>query len=212
MKYEWRKQEKELYFPKNKPGLVNIKEAKYFCINGVGNPNNEEFSDKVSILYQLSYAVKMMPKKGYTPNGYFEYTVYPLEGLWDIKNEWKNSDTFNKDELIYTIMVKQPSFVNEDVFNRAVGIVKNRNKSNLVDNVYFDTINDGLSVQMLHIGSYDNEEESFKIMRKYIEDNNLEISNFVHREIYLSDARKTKVDNLKTVLRYRLLKNKDFGD
>lgn len=212
MKYEWRKQEKELYFPKNKPGLVNIKEAKYFCINGVGNPNNEEFSDKVSILYQLSYAVKMMPKKGYTPNGYFEYTVYPLEGLWDIKNEWKNSDTFNKDELIYTIMIKQPSFVNEDVFNRAVGSVKNRNKSNLVDNVYFDTINDGLSVQMLHIGSYDNEEESFKIMRKYIEDNNLEISNFVHREIYLSDARKTKVDNLKTVLRYRLLKNKDFGD
>lgn len=212
MKYEWRKQEKELYFPKNKPGLVNIKEAKYFCINGVGNPNNEEFSDKVSILYQLSYAVKMMPKKGYTPNGYFEYTVYPLEGLWDIKNEWKNSDTFNKDELIYTIMIKQPSFVNEDVFNRAVGIVKNKNKSNLVDNVYFDTINDGLSVQMLHIGSYDNEEESFKIMRKYIEDNNLEISNFVHREIYLSDARKTKVDNLKTVLRYRLLKNKDFGD
>lgn len=212
MKYEWRKQEKELYFPKNKPGLVNIKEAKYFCINGVGNPNNEEFSDKVSILYQLSYAVKMMPKKGYTPNGYFEYTVYPLEGLWDIKNEWKNSDTFNKDELIYTIMIKQPEFVNEDVFNRAVGIVKNKNKSNLVDNVYFDTINDGLSVQMLHIGSYDNEEESFKIMRKYIEDNNLEISNFVHREIYLSDARKTKVDNLKTVLRYRLLKNKDFGD
>lgn len=212
MKYEWRKQEKDFYLPKNKPELVNIKEAKYFCINGVGNPNNEEFSDKVSILYQLSYAVKMMPKKGYTPNGYFEYTVYPLEGLWDIKNEWKNSDTFNKDELIYTIMIKQPEFVNEDVFNRAVEIVKNKNKSNLVDNVYFDTINDGLSVQMVHIGSYDNEEESFKIMRKYIEDNNLEISNFVHREIYLSDARKTKVDNLKTVLRYRLLKNKDFGD
>lgn len=205
MKYEWRKQEKDIYLPKTKPELVDIKEAKYFCINGVGNPNDEEFSEKIGVLYELSYAVRMMPKKGYTPNGYFEYTVYPLEGLWDIKNKEKNSKTFNKDELIYTIMIKQPDFVDEDVFNRAIDIVKKKNKNSLIDEVYLDVINDGLSVQMLHIGSYDNEEESFKIMKEYIKENNLKLSTMVHREIYLSDARKTKKDNLKTVLRYRLL-------
>lgn len=205
MKYEWRKQEKDIYLPKTKPELVDIKEAKYFCINGVGNPNNEEFSEKIGVLYELSYAVRMMPKKGYTPNGYFEYTVYPLEGLWDIKNRGENSKTFNKDELIYTIMIKQPDFVDEDVFNRAIDIVKKKNKNSLIDEVYLDVINDGLSVQMLHIGSYDNEEESFKIMKEYIKENNLKLSTMVHREIYLSDARKTKKDNLKTVLRYRLL-------
>lgn len=205
MKYEWKKQEKDIYLPKSKPELVNIKEAKYFCIKGKGNPNNKEFSDKISVLYQLSYTVKMMPKKGYTPNGYFEYSVYPLEGLWDITDKGKNSDTFNKNELLYTIMIKQPDFVDEDIFNRAVDIVKMKNKNSLVDNVYFESINDGLSVQMLHIGSYDNEEESFKIMRNYIDENNLKLTTLVHREIYLSDARKTKQDKLKTVLRYRLL-------
>lgn len=205
MKYEWRKQEKDIYLPKTKPELVDIKEAKYFCIKGVGNPNDEEFSEKIGVLYELSYAVRMMPKKGYIPNGYFEYTVYPLEGLWDIKNKEKNSNTFNKDELIYTIMIKQPDFVDEDVFNRAIDIVKKKNKNSLIDEVYLDVINDGLSVQMLHIGSYDNEEESFKIMKEYIKENNLKLSTMVHREIYLSDARKTKKDNLKTVLRYRLL-------
>lgn len=205
MKYEWKKQEKDIYLPKSKPELVNIKEAKYFCIKGKGNPNNKEFSDKISVLYQLSYTVKMMPKKGYTPNGYFEYSVYPLEGLWDITDKGKNSDTFNKNELLYTIMIKQPDFVDEDIFNRAVDIVKMKNKNSLVDNVYFESINDGLCVQMLHIGSYDNEEESFKIMRNYIDENNLKLTTLVHREIYLSDARKTKQDKLKTVLRYRLL-------
>lgn len=205
MKYEWKKQEKDIYLPKSKPELVNIKEAKYFCIKGKGNPNNKEFSDKISVLYQLSYTVKMMPKKGYTPNGYFEYSVYPLEGLLDITDKGKNSDTFNKNELLYTIMIKQPDFVDEDIFNRAVDIVKMKNKNSLVDNVYFESINDGLCVQMLHIGSYDNEEESFKIMRNYIDENNLKLTTLVHREIYLSDARKTKQDKLKTVLRYRLL-------
>lgn len=205
MKYEWKKQEKDIYLPKSKPELVNIKEAKYFYIKGKGNPNNKEFSDKISVLYQLSYTVKMMPKKGYTPNGYFEYSVYPLEGLWDITDKGKNSDTFNKNELLYTIMIKQPDFVDEDIFNRAVDIVKMKNKNSLVDNVYFESINDGLCVQMLHIGSYDNEEESFKIMRNYIDENNLKLTTLVHREIYLSDARKTKQDKLKTVLRYRLL-------
>lgn len=205
MKYEWRKQEKDIYLPKTKPELVDIKEAKYICIKGVGNPNDEEFSEKIGVLYELSYAIRMMPKKGYTPNGYFEYTVYPLEGLWDIKNRGENSETFNKDELMYTIMIKQPDFVDVDVFNRAIDIVKKKNKNSLIDEVYLDVMNDGLSVQMLHIGSYDNEEESFKIMKDYIKENNLKLSTMVHREIYLSDARKTKKDNLKTVLRYRLL-------
>lgn len=82
MKFEWRKHEKDLYLPKEKPVLVTVPKQKFFMISGKGNPNSEEFSEKIGVLYSLAYAVRMMPKQGFTPEGYFEYTVYPLEGIW----------------------------------------------------------------------------------------------------------------------------------
>lgn len=87
MKYEWRKQEKILYLPKQRPELVTVPEQKFFMIKGKGNPNGEEFAEKIGALYSLAYAVRMMPKQGFTPEGYFEYTVYPLEGIWDLSEE-----------------------------------------------------------------------------------------------------------------------------
>ena len=88
-------------------------------ISGKGNPNDEEFSEKVAVLYSMAYAVRMMPKQGYTPDGYFEYTVYPLEGIWDLTEEGRKSSAINKDELIYTIMIRQPEFVTQDVVGKA---------------------------------------------------------------------------------------------
>ncbi len=206
MKYEWRKEEKDIYLPKEKPTLVKIPKAKYFCIKGKGNPNDGDFSNRIAVIYSLAYAVRMMPKNGFIPDGYFEYTVYPLEGLWDINEGGKSSKVFNKDELIYTIMIKQPDFVNEEVAKKAFEIANKKKPDKLLEEVYFDEIEDGLSVQMLHIGSYDTEPETFSKMKDYINENYLKIKSLVHREIYLSDARKSERDKLKTVLRYTVTK------
>jgi hypothetical protein len=206
LKYEWKREEKELYLPKEKPILVKVPKAKYFCIKGKGNPNSEDFSNRIGVLYSLSYAVRMMPKNGFIPDGYFEYTVYPLEGLWDLTEEGKKSEIFNKEELLYTIMIKQPDFVNEEVVKKAFEIAIKKKPNHLLEEAYFDEIEDGLAVQILHIGSYDTEPESFNKMKDYINENNLIIKSLVHREIYLSDARKVEKDKLKTVLRYMVNK------
>ncbi len=201
-KYEWRKQEKDLYFPKIKPELVKVPPMKFFLISGRGDPNKEEFAEKVGVLYSLAYAVRMMPKTGYTPEGYYEYTVYPLEGLWDLTEEGRQAETLDKDELVYTIMIRQPDFVTADVVGRAFENVRKKKDHPLLDDVKFDTIEDGLSVQMMHIGPFENEPRTFEQMKKFIAENNLQLRTLVHREIYLSDIRKTEKSKLKTVLRY----------
>lgn len=206
MKYEWKKEEKNIYGSKTEAELVNVPLTKYFCIKGKGNPNNSAFSDRVGVLYTLSYAVRMMPKNGYTPEGYFEYTVYPLEGLWNLTEKGRESSSLMKDELLYTIMIKQPDFVTEEVFKKALEIAKKKKPNILLDDITFQELNDGLSVQILHLGSYDNEPESFNKMKEYIKKNNLEIKTLIHREIYLSDARKVDRNKLKTILRYRVEK------
>ena len=203
MKYEWKKQEKELYLPKNEPTLIEIPQMKYFTITGKGNPNNsKEFQDKISLLYSLSYAVRMMPKSGFTPNGYFEYVVYPLEGIWSFGDEKQKSVIFCKDDFVYKLMIRQPDFVDEEVFDKALKNTKEKKFSPLLDDVKFEKIQDGLCVQMLHVGSYDDEQKSFEKMQNFIDNNNYERRSLTHREIYLSDFTKVEVAKLKTVLRY----------
>jgi hypothetical protein len=185
--------------------LLNVPKQKFFCIKGSGNPNNEDFSQRVGVLYSLAYAVRMMPKNGYTPDGYFEYTVYPLEGLWDLTKEGKMQDKLNKDELIYKVMIRQPDFVSNEVIEKAFEIANKKKPHPLLKEVYFDEIEDGLSVQIMHNGSYDTEGESFDKMKKFIQEKDLEIKTLIHREIYLSDARKVDKDKLKTILRYKVI-------
>lgn len=209
MKHEWRKQEKELYLPGQKPVLVTVPSQKFFMISGQGNPNDEAFSEKIGVLYSLAYAVRMMPKQGYTPEGYFEYTVYPLEGIWDLTEEGRKASTLIKDELVYTIMIRQPEFVTQEVAERAFEHVRKKKPHPLLEDVTFGTMEDGLSVQMMHIGSYDDEPRTFEQMKKFINENNLEIATLAHREIYISDARKTDPSKLKTVLRYRVYEQKN---
>ena len=203
MKHEWKKSEKEVYLPKTTPAQIIIPEFKYIMISGKGDPNKPDFSEKVGVLYNMAYAIKMMPKQGFTPQGYFDYTVYPLEGIWDLSDEGKQLETLNKDELIYTIMIRQPDFVTREVFERAYShLTAKRGSSPLLNEVSYGVLNDGLCVQMMHIGAFDEEQKSFDFMKEYCLENHLSRTDLRHREIYISDFRKTAPDKLKTVLRY----------
>lgn len=207
MKFEWKKHAKEIYAPKNKVELITVPEFKFFMIKGEGDPNDEHFAEEVGILYSLSYTVKMMFKSELTPEGYFDYTVFPLEGLWDISEEGKFQSTIDKRELIYTIMIRQPDFVTREIAMKAIEIVKKKNPHYLLESVTFGSIEDGLCVQMLHVGPYDDESSSFAVMKEYCKQNNLKRVIKKHREIYISDARKTEVSKLKTILRYQVSLN-----
>lgn len=200
MKHEWRKSEKELYMPKAKPQVIEVPKLKYFTIEGEGNPNNPDFSERIGALYALSYAIRMMPKKGITPEGYFEYTVYPLEGVWDLISYDIVDEVIEKDNLKYKIMIRQPEFVTDEVVEKALEIARKK-QIKYLDKVVFEEISDGLCVQMLHIGPYENENITFNIMEKFMEDNNYKRTTKMHREIYLSDFRRVDKDKLKTVLR-----------
>jgi hypothetical protein len=206
MKHEWKKHEKEIYLPGNKPQLIILPPLKYFRLNGQGNPNDNFFSKYIQTLYTLSYAVKMSPKKGKTPLGYFDYTVYPLEGIWDLTEEAKKSyqGRFNKEDLVFNLMIRQPDFVTKEFANEIAEQNRKKISAELFEKIKFDSIEDGKCIQMIHIGSYDNEPETFKLMEDFCEKNNLERISKKHREIYLSDARKVSPDKLKTVLRFQV--------
>ena len=206
MKHECRKREKEVYLPKNKTVIIQIPEYKYFTIKGSGNPNDDYFSEYIRVLYSLSYAIKMSIKKGIEPKGYFDYTVYPLEGVWDINEEAKKKfdGKFDKNDLVFKLMIRQPDFVDEQFAMMILERTKQKKFNVLLDNVKFEKIADGECVQMMHLGSYDNEPESFKQMEDFAQQQNLTRTSKVHREIYISDARKVAPEILKTVLRLKV--------
>jgi len=206
MKHEWRKKEKGIYLPKSKPEIIDVPKFKFLTIEGEGNPNNDDFTECIVALYSLSYGIKMCPKKGIEPSGYFDYTVYPLEGVWDINEEAKKvfAGTINKDDLVFKLMIRQPDFVNADLVERIRTMTKEKKPQDLLDNVKFEDVKEGKCVQMLHLGSYDNEPVTFKIMEDFAVESGIKRLSKVHREIYLSDARKVVPEKLKTVLRFQV--------
>lgn len=208
MKHDWKKEEKQYYLPKNNPELINIPKFKFFLIEGKGNPNDDFFAEYVGVLYSLSYGVKMSPKKGIEPKGYFEYSVYPLEGIWDISEDAKKSfdGKINKDDLVFKLMIRQPDFVDSNFALQILEQTKKKKPHDLLEQVRFEEITEGPCIQMLHLGSYDNEPESFRIMEEFADQGNYRRQTKIHREIYLSDARKVSPDKLKTVLRFSIEK------
>lgn len=202
-KFEWRKHAKELYLPK-KPTKIEVPAMNYFTIEGSGNPNGELFKECVETLYSVSYAIRMMPKKGITPEGYYEYTVFPLEGIWDLDEEGRKLDYLDKDHFVYQLMIRQPDFVTEDLFQTVIESVKKKKPQLHIDRVKFETIEEGLCVQAMHIGSYDDEPETFALMEQFCSENGLERIEKTHKEIYISDVRKTAPEKLKTVLRFKV--------
>lgn len=206
MKHEWRKAEKGLYLPKNHPIHILVPEMKFFTIQGKGNPNDPAFENYVAALYALSYAVRMSYKKGLAPDGYFEYTVYPLEGVWDISEEAKvkNSGTLDKDELVFTLMIRQPDFVDKPFFEKMLVLTRQNKPIPLLDKVKFESLNEGDCVQMMHLGTYDDEPATFAKMEDWALENGWKRLSKIHREIYLADPRKTDPEKLKTVLRFQV--------
>ena len=206
MKHEWRKHEKDLYLPKNKPQIITIPPLKFFVLEGKGDPNDDFFAEYIGVLYSLAYAVKMSHKKGFAPADYFDYTVYPLEGVWDISGEAKKkySGKLNKNELVFNLMIRQPNFVTTDFADEIISRTKKNKPHELLENVEFYSMEDGECAQMMHLGSYDDEPVSFSAMENYCTENNYLRASKKHREIYLSDARKVTPEKLKTVLRFEI--------
>jgi len=203
MKFEWRKQEKELYLPKAKPMEITVPKQKFYTISGAGDPNRAQFGEETAALYAMSYGIRMMPKKGITPEGYFEYTVYPLEGIWTLSEEAIAAGReFSKEDLVYKIMIRQPDFVTEELALSNLEKIAQTKPNPHNPNVKFETIEDGKCVQMLHVGSYDDEFKTFEVMKQYCEEHELVRTTFAHKEIYLSDPRKVAPEKMKTVLRY----------
>lgn len=200
-KYEWKKAEKSYYNPVKVPQLVDIPAFKFFTLAGKGNPNDAFFAEYIQCLFSLSYTLKMQWKK----ESGFDYAVYPLEGVWSLQTPTNQNDgVLDKDNLLFNLMIRQPDFVTEEYAADIIEKVKAKKPHPLLEDVKFETITDGLCVQMLHIGSYDSEPMSFAEMNTFALDNNLSRSSLVHREIYLSDARKVQPEKLKTILRFQV--------
>lgn len=204
MKYEWKKQEKSIYLPGRKPELVEVPSYNFFAIHGVGNPNEEDFSERVGALYQLTFTIRMMPKSGVTPEGYYDSALYPLEGVWDFDGEWIAGVPLDKDRLAYTLMIRQPSFVTPELFAFARQAAEKKKPSPLLADVQWVTEAEGLCVQMTHIGPYDDEPASFAQMDAFLAENNLIRTTHTHRELYMGDPRKGAPENRRTVLRYQV--------
>lgn len=201
-KLDYKKDFKDLYLPKNSPCIIEVPSINFAVIDGEGDPNGEEFALATSALYSFSYAVKMSYKSKEIPEGFYDYTVFPLEGIWDLAD--KSKPTTNKSNFAYSIMIRQPDFLSAELFERFITETKKKKPNDYLDKIRFATITEGICCQMLHLGSYDDEPISFELMKQFCKDKGYERNSLKHREIYLSDPRKTEVNKLKTVLRFNV--------
>ena len=197
MKYEWKKQEKELYGAKTVPAVVTVPEQNYIMISGEGNPNDADFSNRVSALYSVAYAVKMAYKKA-AQGSIDDFAGYPLEGVWQ-KIE---GDELVKENLRYTLMIRQPGFIEKDRIDAALECAKVKKPNPLLEEIRFEIVQGGTCVQILHIGAYDDELVSFAMLDKFARALSLTRAESCHREIYLNNANRTEKSKLKTILRY----------
>ncbi|WP_281521527.1 GyrI-like domain-containing protein [Dubosiella newyorkensis] len=205
MKYDWKKEEKMFYGAKMKLEVVEVPCFNYILLSGHGDPNEPLFSQKVSTLFSLAYAIKMNYKKQSHDNETIsDYAVYPLEGLWSLSSK---QERLNKDELEYTIMIRQPDFITEEMVDQAIEKIKKKKDDPFIDDVVFEAICDGECVQILHKGSFDDEPASFEKLDQYCQDHGYKRIKNQHREIYLNDKNRTKTENLKTILRYPISKS-----
>jgi hypothetical protein len=207
---DYRKEYKDLYLPKMTPMIVDIPEMLFVAVEGKGNPNEEtgEYQQAISVLYGIQYTVKMSKKGSYVPEGYFDYIVPPLEGFWWLDNG--ESSFENKSKYRWISVIRLPEFVDEKVFQWACEEVSKK-KNIDTSKVQYLKIKEGLCVQCLHIGPFDDEPKTLKLMNDFIAENGLQSDineTRRHHEIYLSDPRKTEVSKAKTVLRIPVIKNK----
>ena len=201
---DYKKEYKDLYLPKEKPMMIDVPEMQFVAVEGKGNPNDEngEYQKAIGALYGIQYTIKMSKMGNNTPKGYFDYVVPPLEGFWWLDNR-EDFSTESKSKYHWISLIRLPEFVDKKVFEWACDEVSKKKKID-TKNARLLKIKEGLCVQCLHTGPYDDEPKTLKLMNDFIAENGLQsdiTDTRRHHEIYLSDPRKTEVSKLKTVLR-----------
>lgn len=197
--------------PKNKPSIIKIPKMNYIAVRGKGNPNDEngEYKQTIGLLYGIAFTIKMSYKGTYKIDGYFEYVVPPLEGFW--WQEGINGIDYNqKEKFNFISIIRLPDFVTKEDFDWAIQEASQKKKQDF-SRVEFLTYDEGICVQCMHVGSYDNEPDTIKMMEDYAKENGYEINitdTRFHHEIYLSDPRRCDVSRLKTVIRHPVIKRK----
>lgn len=209
MAFDFKKEYKEFYMPKNKSEIVTVPKANYIAVRGTGNPNEEggAYQQAIGVLYAVAYTLKMSYKTDYRIDGFFDYVVPPLEGFW-----WQEGvdgvDYSNKSAFCWISVIRLPEFITKKDFDWAVEMASKKKKIDC-SGAEFITIDEGLCVQIMHNGPFDNEPDTVEIMNQYIAEIGYE-NDFsdtrLHHEIYLSDARKVAPEKWKTVIRHPIKK------
>lgn len=210
MAFDFKKEYKEFYMPKNQPSIVEVPKMNYIAVKGQGNPNDEtgEYKQSIALLYGIAFTIKMSYKGTYKIAGFFEYVVPPLEGFWWQDGRKDGIDYNKKDEMNFISVIRLPDFVTKKDFDWAVEEATRKKKQDFSKAAFF-TYDEGMCVQCMHIGSYDEEPETVAFMHKYAKENGYELDitdTRLHHEIYLSDPRKCDVRKLKTVIRHPIKK------
>lgn len=205
MPFDFKKEYKEFYMPKNKPEIVNVPKANYIAVRGKGDPNEEdgEYKSSIGVLYAIAYTLKMSYKTDYHIEGFYDYVVPPLEGFW-----WQEAidgiDYSDKSTFCWISVIRLPDFITKKDWDWAVETVTKKKKLDC-SKAEFLTIDEGLCVQIMHTGSFDNEPATIELMNQYVDENGYEndfSDSRIHHEIYLSDARKVSPEKWKTVIRH----------
>ena len=205
MAFDYKKEYKEFYLPKNRPGIVTIPPMNFIAVRGTGDPNVEDgaYKQSIGLLYKIAFTIKMSKRGSRQIEGYFDYVVPPLEGLW-WQPDTKGIDYSRKEDFEWIFMIRLPEFVTEKDFEWAVGEASAKKQTDS-SQAEFLTYDEGLCVQCMHIGPYDDEPatvdamDAFAKAQGYVPD----MGGFRrHHEIYLSDARRCRPQNLKTVIRH----------
>lgn len=205
MPFDFKKEYKEFYMPPRNPGIVNIPKMNYIAVRGTGDPNSEngEYKESIGLLYAVAFTIKMSKMGSHRMAGYFDYVVPPLEGFW--RQEGSDSIDYSyKEKFHFISAIRLPDFVTADEFNWAVGEAARKKKLDL-SKVEFFTYDEGLCVQCMHIGPYDDEPKTIEAMHEHAAQNGCvpDIrAERMHHEIYLSDPRKCAPERLKTVVRH----------
>ena len=205
MAFDFKKEYKEFYMPKRTPSIVTVPKMNFIVVRGSGDPNDEEggYKQAIGLLYGIAFTIKMSKKGDHKIDGYFDYVVPPLEGFW-----WQDGvigvDYTNKDSFQWISVIRLPDFVTKEEFDWAVKEAAAKKKQDF-SKVEFFTYDEGLCVQCMHIGSYDDEPATVQLMHDFMEQKGYELDitdKRLHHEIYLSDARKTAPEKLRTVIRH----------
>lgn len=212
MAFDYKKEYKEFYLPKTTPEIISVPKMNYIAVHGTGDPNEEggDYQTAIGLLYGIAYTIRMAKKGGHEIEGWFDYVVPPLEGFWS-QSGIQGVDYSRKEDFRWTSVIRLPDFVKEADFRWALSEAAEKKRQDF-SRVEFLTLKEGLTVQCMHIGSYDDEPATVELMHSYIEQKGY-VPDFsdtrLHHEIYLSDPRRVAPQKRKTVIRHPIRKQEE---